>query len=150
MLQILALVLLWAVAFLLVTAVVLISFIVQLVPALNSAARGVREGALRSVGGALLFQILSFVPFVALLTMTWLVQSTARRFGASQEMAISIASPIGISALLLPLLATLAGAYLGFRAGWVTEMGGDAPTVLLADPLGKRLQWLGPLSPHRW
>lgn len=140
----------WTCVALLTVAALHLSFAIQAIPRLRGFAVPLRSGTLRSALGAFLFQVLSAPPFVLLLLTDWFIQYVARRFGASADTAIYVALPIGIPALLLPFAVTLVGAYVGFRSGWTTGMGGDPEVALAGDPVAKRVRWLGPASPQRW
>jgi hypothetical protein len=148
--QVIAVILFWALVTFLATGVLLMSFVMQGIPRLRAFAGALRSGTLRSVAGALVLQILSLAPFIVLLLLDWSIQYAARRFGAGQDTAIWVAMPVGIPALLVPPVATLLGAYLGFRTGWLMGMGRDPVAVLSGDPIAKRLQWLGQARPDRW
>jgi hypothetical protein len=148
--QVIALILFWLSVAAALTAVILGSFAAQAIPGLRDSAPALRSGALRSAAGAFVFQVLSAPPFIALVLLDWVIQDVARRMGAKGDVAIYMALPIGIPALLLPPIATLVGAYIGFRAGWHARHGRNPAVALAADPVVKRVQWLGALSPSRW
>ena len=148
--QVIAVISFWVLVTLLATAVLLVSFAMQGIPRLRAVAGALRSGTLRAVAGAFVLQLFSVAPFVVLLMLDWFIQYAARRLGASEDTAILVALPVGIPALLVPPVATLLGAYLGFRTGWLKGMGLDPEVVLSGDPVAKRLLWLGQARPDRW
>jgi len=148
--QVIALVLFWLLVGALAGTMVLASFAMQIAPGLQAAARALRAGTIRSVAGALLLQVLSAPLFLVLLVVTWAIQYAARRLGASADAAIWVGLPVGLVALAIPPIATMCGAYLGFRAGWLRATGHDPEAALSGDLVAYFLRRLGPASPVRW
>lgn len=148
--QVIAAILFWTVAILIAAVVVLASLAMSLVPNLQPTANALRRGTLKALPSALFLQVLSLFPFLFLLLVTWGVQWAARQFGAGEDTAVWLGLPIGLAALAVPALATLAGAYIGFRVGWLRAKGEDPEVALSKDLVAGCLGPLGFASPVRW
>jgi hypothetical protein len=148
--QVFAVILFWILVVFLAATAVCVSFAMQASSELRQSGRALRAGTLRSVGGAFALQMLSVPAFIVLLVVTWSIQFLARQLGASDDAAIWVGMPVGVPALALPAIATLSGAYVGFRSGWLRAKGEDPQVVLAADTVARWLRRLGPLSPELW
>jgi len=148
--QVIALALFWLLVGVLAGTIVLASFAMQIAPGLREAAKALRAGTIRSVVGALLLQMISAPLFLVLLLATWTIQYTARHFGASADGAIWVGLPVGLVALALPIVATISGAYVGFRAGWLRASGYDSQAALSGDVVAQLLRRIWPANLVRW
>jgi hypothetical protein len=143
--QVIALILFWQLVGCLASIVVLFSFAMQI-----DTGKALRGGIIRSVAGALVLQAISAPLFIVLIIATWAIQDAARLFGAGADDAIWVGLPVGLLALAVPPTATLCGAYIGFRAGWLRATGHNPQAALSGDLVARLLHHLGPANPVRW
>ena len=148
--QIMAAALFWILVIVLAAAGVLLSMVIWLIPGLRPIANGLRNGIIRAVPSALFLQVLSILPFGVLLGATWGFQWMTRQLGADHDTSMWLGLPLGLMALAVPALATLAGGYIGFRVGWLRSRGEDPEVALSDDLVAEGLSCLGFASPVRW
>lgn len=143
--QVIALILFWQLVGCLASVVVLLSFAMPI-----DTGKALRGATIRSVAAAFVLQALSAPLLFVLIIAAWAIQDAARLFGASADEAIWAGLPVGLLALAVPPTATLCGAYIGFRAGWLRATGHNPQAVMSGGLVARLLHHLGPANPVRW
>ena len=137
--QILAIIGFWVLASLALGIIQIVLLLLGLLPSLRERCGALREATTRSWFGALYMQAIGFLLMIPLLLLTWGIQAAAASLGASQEIAVLCAMPIGLVALALPPIATVLGAVHGLKAGWFEATGRDSELELLR---GRSARWM--------
>ena len=140
----------WMIYLIAVGLVLCASILFGVVPSLRALGPALRRGATSSISGLALLHALTF-PVAFALTMGL---NVAFRLISGGRLDVEPPPwsflPLLSVLLGLPLVATVFGVYLGFRAGWEVGRGREPADLARTDHVIGRMARIGRYNPVRW